>query len=109
LARAERDGEEWCIPDLLCIKGKLALGDSDALSNNAASAEQYFRDAIDLAQKQGALLWELRGALHLAHLRLEQKRPDEARQILSPVYARFTEGFDAPDLRAAKLLLDSVA
>jgi tetratricopeptide (TPR) repeat protein len=38
LARAERDGEEWCIPDLLCIKGKLALGDSDALSNNAARA-----------------------------------------------------------------------
>jgi predicted ATPase len=50
----------------------------------------------------------LRGAAHLAHLRLEQKRPDDARQILSPIYGRFTEGFDTPDLRGAKLLLDSL-
>jgi predicted ATPase/DNA-binding winged helix-turn-helix (wHTH) protein len=108
LARAERDGEEWCIPNLLCIKGKLTLGEAGVLSVHALSAEQCFRDAIDLAQRQGALLWELRGAAHLAHLRLEQKRPDDARQILSPIYGRFTEGFDTPDLRGAKLLLDSL-
>jgi predicted ATPase len=108
MARADRDGEEWCIPDLLCTKGKLTLGEADALSVQAARAEQCYCDAIDLAQRQGSLLWELRGASHLANLRLEQKRPQDARQILAPVYGRFTEGFDAPDLRAAKLLLDSL-
>jgi predicted ATPase/DNA-binding winged helix-turn-helix (wHTH) protein len=107
LDRAERDGEEWCIPDLLCIKGKLVLSEPDALSAHSETAEQCFREAIDLAQKQGALLWELRGASHLAHLWLEQRRPNDAWQILAPVYGRFVEGLETPDLRAAKLLLDS--
>jgi tetratricopeptide (TPR) repeat protein len=107
LDRAERDGEEWCIPDLLCLKGKLALSESAALSAHADTAEQCFHDAIALAQKQGALLWELRSVLHLAQLRMEQKRPNDAWQILTPVYGRFVEGFETPDLRAAKLLLDA--
>ena len=110
LARAERDGEEWCIPDLLCTKGKLILSERDPLSGDTATAaEQYFRDAIGLARRQGALLWELRGASHLAHLWREQKRPDDARRSLAPVYGRFTEGLEMPKLRAAKLLLDSLA
>jgi hypothetical protein len=29
----------------------------------------------------------------------------EARDLLAPVYGEFTEGFDEPDLRAAKTLL----
>jgi predicted ATPase len=108
LARADRDGEEWCIPNLLCTKGELALGELDPSSIHAATAERCFRDAIDLAQRQGALFWELRGAAHLARLRLQQKRPDDARQILAPVYGRFVEGFDTPDLRAATVLLGSL-
>ena len=34
-----------------------------------------------------------------------QGRHDEMRQVLAPVYDRFTEGFDTPVLRAAKTLL----
>ena len=108
LAGAERDGEEWCIPDLLCTKGELALGESHALSVDAATAERCFRGAVDLAQRQGALMWELRAASHLAHLRLEQERPTDARKILAPVYGRFVEGLETPALREAKLLLDSL-
>jgi predicted ATPase len=109
LARADRDGEEWCIPDLLCAKGKLALSESARSSAPMVTAERCFCDAIELAQRQGALLWELRGALHLARLRSAEKRPNHARRILAPVYGRFVEGFEAPDLREAKLLLDSLA
>jgi predicted ATPase len=108
LTRADRDGEEWCIPNLLCTKGKLALPESGSSFDGTATAEQCFRDAIDLAQRQGALFWELRGAAHLARLRLQQKRPDDARQILAPVYGRFVEGFETPDLRAATVLLGSL-
>jgi tetratricopeptide (TPR) repeat protein len=108
LARADRDGEEWCIPDLLCKKGELALRESGSSSDHTATAERCFRDAIDLAQRQGALFWELRGAAHLARLRLQQQRPNDARQILAPVYGRFTEGLETADLRAAKMLLDSL-
>jgi predicted ATPase len=74
-----------------------------------ATAERCFCEAIELAQRQGALLWELRGALHLARLRSAEQRPNDARQMLAPVYGRFVEGFDAPDLRDSKLLLDSLA
>jgi tetratricopeptide (TPR) repeat protein len=108
LARADRDGEEWCIPNLLCLKGELALSDAGPSSGHTETAEQCFRDAIELAQRQGALVLALRGAWHLACLRLEQKRPNDARQILAPVYGRFVEGFETSALRAAKLLLDSV-
>jgi predicted ATPase/DNA-binding winged helix-turn-helix (wHTH) protein len=108
LARAESDGEEWCIPSLLCAKGELALREPGTATVLAATAEQCFRDAVELARKQGALLWELRGASHLARLRLGQKRPEDARQILAPVYGRFAEGFETPNLRAAKTLLDSL-
>ena len=104
--RAERNGEEWCIPDLLCTKGELAL--SDAGPSSVHAAERCFFDAIDLAQKQGALFWELRGASHLARLRLGQKRPTDAWQILAPVYGRFVEGFETHDLRTAKLLIDQI-
>jgi predicted ATPase len=108
LARAECDGEEWCIPSLLCAKGELVLCEPDPAAVLAATAEKCFRDAIELARTQGALLWELRGASQLARLRLEKKRPEDARQILAPVYGRFAEGFETPDLRAAKTLLDSL-
>jgi predicted ATPase len=39
-------------------------------------------------------------------LRIIQGRHDEVRQLLAPIYDRFTEGFDTPALRAAKALLD---
>ena len=70
------------------------------------AAEGSFRQAIDIARQQEALLWELRAALSLARLRVTQGRHDEARQLLTPVYDRFTEGFQTPDLRAAKAFLD---
>jgi predicted ATPase len=35
--------------------------------------------------------------------------PDEARELLAPVYGWFTEGFDTLDLKEAKALLEEVA
>jgi predicted ATPase len=40
---------------------------------------------------------------------MEQGRHHEARDILAPAYARFTEGFESSDLKAAKALLDELA
>jgi hypothetical protein len=37
---------------------------------------------------------------------MRQGRADEVRQVLAPVYDRFTEGFDTPILRAASTLLN---
>jgi len=50
----------------------------------------------------------LRAAASLARLRRDQGRHTEARDLLAPVYGWFTEGFDTPDLKEAKVLLDEL-
>ena len=63
--------------------------------------------AIDeTAEHQGALLYSLRAATLLARLCQSQGRADEADAALRPIYARFTEGFDFPDLIDARALLE---
>ena len=54
-------------------------------------------------------MWELRAAVSLARLWSEEGRRAEARDLLAPVYAWFTEGFDTPDLKEAKALLAELA
>ena len=67
------------------------------------------RQALDWARRQGALSWRsLRAATSLARLWRDQNRTKAAREILAPVYDRFTEGFETTDLKAAKLLLDDL-
>jgi predicted ATPase len=48
---------------------------------------------------------ELRATLCLSHLWQQHGKRAEARQLLAPVYAWFTEGFDTADLREARALL----
>jgi adenylate cyclase len=38
----------------------------------------------------------------------KQKKTDEARKLLSDIYSWFSEGFDTPDLKEARVLLDSL-
>jgi predicted ATPase len=39
---------------------------------------------------------------------IKQARRDEARDLLAPLYGWFTEGFDTPDLKEAKAVLDAL-
>jgi len=52
---------------------------------------------------------ELRAAMSLARLWRDQGKPQQARELLAPVYGWFTEGFDTRDLKEAKELLDELA
>ena len=52
--------------------------------------------------------WELRAATSLARLWAGQGKHREAYDLLAPVYGWFTEGFDTPDLREAKALLEEL-
>jgi predicted ATPase/DNA-binding winged helix-turn-helix (wHTH) protein len=103
MAAADRGGERWSVAELLRIKGEILLEKGGDRSETAA--EECFAGALDVARQQGALFWELRAALSLARLRGRQGRPDDAKQILAPVYDRFTEGFETADLLAARALL----
>ncbi len=69
------------------------------------AAEANFRRGIDVARRQNAKLWELLATSKLAQLWRDQGKRLEARDLLTPIYSWFTEGFDAPDLKAAKALL----
>ena len=71
-----------------------------------SEAERCFTRALEVARRQGARWWELRAAMSLAELRLEQRRADEGSRLLAPIYDGFTNGLDARDLRDAKALLD---
>jgi predicted ATPase len=107
LARLESSEERWCIAELLRVKGQLVLLEN--APGAAAPAEDHFVQALDWARRQGALPWELRTANSLARMWRDQGRGNEARELLAPVYHRFTEGFDTADLKATKTLLDELA
>jgi len=104
LASADHGGERVYCPELLRLKGELLLRQGQS----GSGAEQSLLDALCLARRQGALALELRAALSLARLHVTQRRHDEARQILTPVYDRFTEGYGTADLRAARGMLDAL-
>ena len=99
----ERTGERWFAAELNRRKGQLLVR-----QGNFETAEELYRKALSLAKEQEAKLWELRAATSLARLRREQDRPSEARDLLAPVYDWFTEGFDTPDLKEAKALLEAL-
>ena len=91
-------------PEALRIRGKLRLK-----QGQPELAESDFREAIALAQKMGAKAWELRTTMSLARLLDRHGRRDEARTTLAEIHNWFTEGFDMPDLKDAKALLDKLA
>jgi len=103
LARVERTEEGWCRAELLRQKGELLL--LRDTPSSVTDAEACFRLALDVARDQHALAWELRAGTSLARLWREQRRTTEARDLLAPIYQRFTEGFATSDLVTAKNLL----
>ena len=67
------------------------------------------QDAIHIAQAQQAKSLELRATASLARLWRDQGKPQQARELLAPIYGWFSEGFDTLDLKEAKALLDELA
>jgi predicted ATPase len=51
--------------------------------------------------------WEFRAASR--SIWRDQGKPQQARELLAPVYGWFTEGFDTRDLKEAKALLEELA
>ena len=59
-----------------------------------AAAEKSYHQALEVARRQSAKFWQLRAAMSMARLWRDQGKRDEAPELLAPVYAWFTEGFD---------------
>ncbi len=93
--------ERWWDAELHRLRGELLLaGGADAHEAEAA----YLR-AVEISRAQQARALELRAATSLARLWSTQPRADDARRLLQNLYSWFTEGFDTPDLQAARSVL----
>jgi predicted ATPase len=94
LGRAERSEEGWCLAELLRKQGEVVL--LTGASTATGDAEPCFRQAVEMARRQGALAWELRAATSLARLYHRQGRPTRGRKILAPVVSRFSPRDSGP-------------
>ena len=102
----ETTNERWCEAEVHRIAGEIALKAPEA---DAAKAQSYFERALTVARAREARSWELRAAMSIARLWRDQGKRDEARDLLAPVYAWFSEGLDMGDLKEAKALLHALA
>jgi class 3 adenylate cyclase/predicted ATPase len=106
MAAIETTKERWCEADVNRIAGEIALKSPEP---SVAKAEAYFERALAVASQQQAKSWELRAAMSIARLWRDHGKPQQARELLAPVYGWFTEGLDTLDLRNAKALLDELS
>jgi class 3 adenylate cyclase/predicted ATPase len=93
----------WYEADIHRIKGDLLvkLGDPSA-------AESCYQNAIAIATRQGARLWQLRATTNLATLWWSQGRVTEMRGRLVALCADFSNETVITDLRQAKTLIGSL-
>jgi len=96
--------ERWHETELCRTQGDLLNAAGDR-----SGAERNYHQAIAVAGRQSAKLLQLKASTSLARLWRDQGKRAEARDLLGPIYNWFTEGFDAPDLKEAKALLDELA
>lgn len=95
LGRADAGHAGWCTSEIRRVSAE-QLHTSDP-----ANARKRLREAMAQSQRDGAGTWELRIATTLARIDASNKRAQEAVILLGEVLGRVTEGFAAPDVRAA--------
>jgi len=93
--------------DLYRIRAGLRLATEGSSARSDAIAD--LRHALSAAGHQEALALELRAARDLAELLAEEGETDQARDVLSPILSRFSEGFELPDLIEARALANQLA
>jgi adenylate cyclase len=96
--------ERWWEAEVYRLQGELLL---QLPPPEVCQAEVCLRHALDVARGQQAKALALRAALSLGRLWEQQGKRAEAHQLLAEIYGGFTEGFDTPDLRDAKALLEA--
>ena len=104
IAAVESTGERCYEAELYRLKGEQLLKSRSV--PGLADAEVCFGQSLAIARRQEAQSLELRAAMSLARLYREHGRRAMARDLLLPIYERFEEGFDTPDLRDARGLLE---
>jgi tetratricopeptide (TPR) repeat protein len=102
LADTDEPHVGFYLPELWRLKGELLLRNAPG---DRAESERCLRTALTAAERQGALLLQLRAATSLARLLGESGEREQAHALLQPVLGAFTEGFTHPNVVAATRLL----
>ena len=100
---ARRNGEVFALAELQRLNGCLLLK-----RDRRREARDAFAEAVETAGRQGARLYLLRAARHLAQILAEDADPYAARALLQPVVEDFPEHRDGQDFREASELLASL-
>jgi predicted ATPase len=100
----ETANDRYHVAELHRVRGDLLNATGDQVA-----AEHSYHQALGVARRQSARIFELHAATGLARLWRDQGKRTEARDLLAPIYGWFTEGFDTPVLQDTKALLDQLA
>jgi predicted ATPase len=96
-------------PEVYRVKGELLLAQAGPTRPHtypeATAAGACLQQALAIARQQRAKALELRAAMSLSRLWLDQDQPKVAQELLAESYGWFTEGLDTADLQAAQDLL----
>ena len=106
-AAVQQTNERYWEAEIHRLRGRLLLATAEPTA--PASAEACYRRALEVARRQSARSLELRATVSLSRLWQAADRHDEACELLAPIYERFSEGLDHPELREAAVLLDELS
>jgi class 3 adenylate cyclase/tetratricopeptide (TPR) repeat protein len=116
----KENGEGLFEPELYRLEGQFrceqaigAAGPSksaftDDRPTALAHAERCIRESLDRARRQQARMLELRSLVSLCCVQKELGTVPPEYDALTETYNAFTEGFDFPDLREARSMLEAV-
>ena len=107
LAESATSGRRWFDAEMWRVRAELAANETSGCAEELVV--DAFQRSLAIAREQRACAWELRGAVGLARHWTKQGQRQRARDLLTPVHARFTEGFETVDLREAQALLRLLA
>jgi predicted ATPase len=104
LLTASHNSERIFEAELYRLKARVVL--ARRAPNAQTDAQSLIYQALKTARHQNTRSLEFRAARDLAELWIAQGRRVEAFDLLAPIHASFTEGFDTQDLREGTALLD---
>jgi predicted ATPase len=105
IAETELHGQRWFEAETRRIHGEILLRREPA---NTEAAEKVIGEALAIAQKQKARVFELRAATDLARVWRDQQKRKQAHDILAPACAWFSGDMNTPELHEAKALLSEL-
>lgn len=109
----DRNEERYFESEIYRIKGELSLkraetSEAKEKETQTIRAQQSFARALAAARAQGSKTFELRAAVSLGSMMIRKGNTAEAAILVGSVYHWFTEGFDSPELIAARSLIDAL-